>query len=150
MIIPEIGADLFQISADKVDEVFCKFRGNLFFSPVDEMEAYVIFKNLRHEAVDAATNRGQKHQLVAAIGIAFKRALHGIQLPAHLADPLQQLHLFTFMERHRVKLLDHTHPGYGINKEAAQFLHPRFYPLCLLCMVSERHFDASFLRFALF
>jgi hypothetical protein len=112
----EIGADLLQISTNEVDEVFGQLGCDLLLRPVDEVEANVIFKHLRHEAVHAATNRGQQHQLVSAIGVALKRALYGIQLPAHFADPLQQLHLFAIMERHWTKLLDDTHLGYGINE----------------------------------
>jgi len=102
MEILEIDVGLLQISTNEVDEVFGELGCDLLLRPVDQMEADVIFKHLRHQAVDAAPDRGKQHQLVAAIGIGFKRALDSIKLPAHLADPLQQLHLFATIERHRI------------------------------------------------
>lgn len=105
---------LFQVSADEIDKVLGEFGGDLLLGAVDEVKTDVVFEHLGHEAVDAAANRGQQHQLVAAVGVALQRALDGVQLPAHLADSLEELHLFTFVVGHRHLLLDNTHPGYGI------------------------------------
>jgi hypothetical protein len=109
-------ANLFEVGADEVDQIFRQLRSDLFLGAVGEMKADVRFKHLAHEAVDASTNGGKEHQLAAAVFIGGERTLDGVELAAQFAQALKQLHFFPFVVRHGAFLrLDNTHPGYGIN-----------------------------------
>jgi len=103
-----------QIGAHKVDEIFGKFRGNLLFGSVDEMEANMRLQHLTHQAINAPTDSGEQHKLSAALFIRGQRALDGVQLAAQFSHPLQQFCFFALMSRHRGSPLDNTHPRYSI------------------------------------
>lgn len=94
-------ARLFQIRADEVNEVFGEFGGDLLLGAVDEMEADVGFEDLAHEAIDAAADGGEEHQLTAAVFIGVDEALDGIELAAEAANALEELDLFAFVDGHR-------------------------------------------------
>jgi hypothetical protein len=61
------------------------------------MQPDVIFQDFRHQAVDAAANRGQQHQDIGALVTVSDRALDRGNLPAHAFDPGKQL-LFFFRD----------------------------------------------------
>lgn len=98
----------------QIDQIFSQLRRNLLFCAVREVEADVCFKHLGHEAVDAAADSSQEHELVTAILLASERALYGVKLAAQFFHALLQLDPFPILMRHGDTSLDSTHPGYGI------------------------------------
>jgi len=111
--ITEGWSRLLEVCAHQIDEVFGEFRSDLFFCAVDEMKANVVFKHLCHQAVDPTADCGKEHELVTTIRVGIDGTLHCVELAAQLAEALEQLHLFPWLEGHRTVLLDNTHPGYG-------------------------------------
>jgi hypothetical protein len=117
-------ADLFQIGANEVDEVFGEFRGDLLLDAVDEVKSDVGFENLGHEAVDAAADGREQHELASAIIVGRQRALDGVQLATQFAYALRELDGFAFVMGHEVIPLDNTYPGYGIYGVGVALLLP--------------------------
>src|SRR6516162_284973 len=58
------------------------------------MEPDMVLQNLRHKAVDAATDSSQQHQHIGTLIARGQRALHGGELSADALDAKQQLLLF--------------------------------------------------------
>jgi hypothetical protein len=48
--------------------------------------ADVVFEDLGHEAVDAATDVGEQHKDIGAVGVSAVGALDGIDLAANALD----------------------------------------------------------------
>ena len=109
-----VGAGSFQVSADKVDEVFGELRGNLLFGAVDEVEADMGFEDFSHEAVDTAADGSEQHELSAALFIGEEGAFNGVKLTAKFPEALKEFHFFSFMVGHFGSPVDNTHPRYGI------------------------------------
>ena len=104
-----------EIGANKVDQILCKFRGDLLLDPVDQMEADVRLQDLAHQAVYTATDGGKQHKLIAAVFVVGERSLNGVQLSAQFANPLHHLYRFSFVVGQSKPPLDYTHPRYSMN-----------------------------------
>jgi len=57
------------------------------------MKPDMILEHFAHEAVDAAADSSQQHQLVSAVLIGGQRSFNGIQLSAQLTQALHHLDL---------------------------------------------------------
>ena len=101
---------LLEVCANQVDEVFSKFRSNLLLDPVYQVKPDVILEHLAHQSVDASAHRGQQHELISAVFINPKRALHSIQLAAQLTHTLQQFQFFSIVVGHEESLFLRTNP----------------------------------------
>jgi hypothetical protein len=106
--------ELLQIGTHQVDQILSQFWSDLFLGSVHQMKTNVRLKYFSHQAIDAATDGSQQHQLPAAVLAGHQRPLHGVQLSAQLLNALQQLHLLPILMRHCILPLDNTHWGYSI------------------------------------
>ena len=70
---------LLEIGANEIDQVLDEFRGDLLFGPIDEVEADMRLEHLGHQAVHAASNGSQQHQLVSAVLVARQRSFNGLR-----------------------------------------------------------------------
>lgn len=98
---PDCCTYLFQIGANKVNEIFCKFRSNLLLGAIGEMKSNVRLKDLSHQTVDATANCRKQHQLATAVLVRIDLTLDRLKLSAKTADSLEQFHFFSIMNRHR-------------------------------------------------
>ncbi len=113
---------LLQVRPYQVDQVFGQFGSNLLLGPIHQVKADVRLQNLGHQAVHPTAHRRQQHQLIAAVHIARKRALHRVQLAAYLLHALQQLYLLPLALRHdAAPWWKYTHLGYSINQAGVSF-----------------------------
>jgi hypothetical protein len=100
---------------DKVNQILGQLGSDLLLGSVGQMKADMSFEHLTHEAVDAAADGSQQHELAATILIGSERALDGIELAAYFAKALEELEFLAIHGRHfGVLPLDNTNPGYSI------------------------------------
>ena len=110
------GRRLLEVGADQVDEVLGEFGGDVLPGAGGEVLADVSLHNLAHEAVDAAADGGEEHELAVAVFTGGEEAFEGVELAAEPAEALEELGSFPFGEvagGGGGRIL-YTHWGYGI------------------------------------
>jgi hypothetical protein len=77
-----------QKSSYKANQIFGQFFGRLLsVVRMHYMQLNVVFQDLGHQAIHAATNRGQQHQNVGAFVAAAHSPLDGPDLSRKPLDP---------------------------------------------------------------
>ena len=89
-----------EVSPNQVDEIFGQFGRDLLPGAVGEVKTDMRLEDFAHERIDAATHRGEEHQLVSAIGVGGEGALNGVELAAQLANPLHHFDGFALVVGH--------------------------------------------------